>query len=485
MANVTAPDEYYKFLNSFIGDPSKREIKQLGEVFTPVTLIEEILSKFPKDIWTNPSLTWLDVAAGIGPFGYCIYQRLMIGLSTTFPDRMERERHILENMIYFIDIRERNVNLLKEIFQGHIYKLNIYQDDFITWNEDMKFDCIVSNPPYNDGSGNKGRGHTLWTKFVEKSLKKHLKSMGFMSYINPSLWRQPNHPLQKILKEKQILYLEIHSEKDGNTTFKCNTRYDWYVLQNCEYRDKTHIKTQIGEDVYVDLREWDFIPNYHYDLLSQLTKGDKKVEIMKSRSNYGTDKKWTSKEYDDTYKYPIVNSINRKNIPTLIYSSINTRGMFGIPKVIFAGGATGFIVDSDGRYGLSEWATGIVDGIENLENIKKCLESSLFKEIKFATSVSKAEINSKVLFNFRKDFWKILLEYHNNSPQQPIPEQILSTKSQDNKSSLNRERLLIPSRHKGSYTIKDLKKICLDLNLTYRCTDRHGDLIKLIKEHIK
>ena len=33
----------------------------------------------------------------------------------------------------------------------------------------MKFDVIVGNPPYQNGSGNKGSNNTLWDKFVKKS----------------------------------------------------------------------------------------------------------------------------------------------------------------------------------------------------------------------------------------------------------------------------------------------------------------------------
>ena len=84
--------------------------------------------------------------------------------------------------------------------------------------------------------------------------------------------------------------------------------------------------------------------------------------------------------------------------------------MFGIPKVIWGGGATGFIVDKKGKYGLTEWCSGITDDVENLENIKKCLDSEKFKIVIKATSVSKAEINIKILKHFKKDFWKEFIE---------------------------------------------------------------------------
>ena len=46
---------------------TKDRIKQTGEVFTPLTLVDEILSKLPPDTW-DPSKTYLDPAAGDGNF---------------------------------------------------------------------------------------------------------------------------------------------------------------------------------------------------------------------------------------------------------------------------------------------------------------------------------------------------------------------------------------------------------------------------------
>ena len=107
-----------------------------------------------------------------------------------------------------------------------------------------------------------------------------------------------------------------------------------------------------------------------------------------------------------TYKYPCIYSINRQNVPKFKYSKINTNGHFNIPKVIFASGATGFIIDKKGEYGMTQWSSAIVDDVKNLENIKKCLESEKFMDIIKSISVSKSEINYKILKYFNKDFYK-------------------------------------------------------------------------------
>ena len=78
------------------------------------------------------------------------------------------------------ELNKKNVYISRQIFDiDNKYKLNIYEGDSLKmdikkeWNVE-KFDIIVGNPPYNDNSGNKGKGHTLWTKFVELSICKLL-----------------------------------------------------------------------------------------------------------------------------------------------------------------------------------------------------------------------------------------------------------------------------------------------------------------------
>ena len=98
----------------------------------------------------------------------------------------------------------------------------------------MKFDCVVMNPPYQTKSDIKNeKTQPVWDKFIEKALS-ICKDDGFLASVNPSGWRSTGDIFDaaKIIKEKQIEYLEIHNEQDGIKTFGATTRYDWYVLRN-------------------------------------------------------------------------------------------------------------------------------------------------------------------------------------------------------------------------------------------------------------
>jgi hypothetical protein len=229
---------------------------------------------------------------------------------------------------------------------------------------------------------------------------------GYLLFVNPSLWRQPEHPLQTLMKSKQIIYLEIHDENDGLKTFNCNTRYDVYLIQNKPYEINTTIKTQKSEIININLTEWEFIPNFDFEIIEKIITGKEKINILHSESKYEVRRPHMSHNKTDDFKYPCIYSINRSNELSFKWSNTTEKGMFNIPKVIFGSGATGFIIDEKGEYGLTQWATGIVDDVENLENIVKALNSNKFKNIILATSVSKAEINRKILKYFKKDFWK-------------------------------------------------------------------------------
>ena len=341
--------------------PPITDKKNNAEITTPSSLRKSMLDKIPIRIWTKSAFTIFEPACGKGGFCVDVVNRLFKGLKDTFPNEKQRYKHIVEKCLYFADINPLNIFVVKTLLDPYDkFKLNYHEGDTLKldirekWDVDG-FHLIVSNPPFDDGI-HKGANHLLWPKFVQRAFTEWVKPCGFISYVHPSLWRQPDHKIQDVIKSKQILYLEIHDEKDGMKTFKCNTRYDWYLVQNTNYKNPTLIRPQKGADVRIDLRNWKFIPNFNFGLISNLMSGDDKLCVMNSRSAYATDRKdgTMSKTKDIKHIYPVVNLINRKDKPTFQFSSTTERGMFGYRKVIFGSGATGVIIDYDGSLGLTE-----------------------------------------------------------------------------------------------------------------------------------
>ena len=410
---IDTPDKLIEFINANL-KPKDAEKKKFGEVFTPLNLINEMLDKLPIDVWTNKKLKWFEPASGMGNFTICVYLRLLENLRSQFKSEEATKNHILTKMLYMSELNPKNVLICKQIF-GNVY-INLHEGDTLTIDTEQEwgiknFDIVMGNPPFQDASGNRGKGHTLWTRFIEKSLNSGwVKNGGYLVFITPSGWRQLNDLTGDLIKSFQMTYLSIHNEKDGFKIFKANTRYDWYIIRKTSPINKTVVD---GEDKVIEkimLKDWSFVPNFNFTEIHKkiASSPEERCEIIKDRSNYGSDKKHTSKIKTSEFQYPLIYSIKRSGEITFMWSSLNNKGHFGIPKVVFGGGATGFISDPKGKYGLTEWCSGILAPIYEHKNIIEYLESDKFNKIKRALSVGKAEINTKILRLFKKDFWNEL-----------------------------------------------------------------------------
>ena len=349
---------------------------------------------------------------GSGIFLLEIKKRLMDGLVNVFPDEKEREKHIIENMIYGVELDKKNWILAYDsIMCGNDYSYHLALADALTFDYwgGMKFDIIVGNPPYNDSSKGKGRlgSYPLWIKFDFKYFEL-LKEQGYLCLVHPSLWRDPNDSkgIGKLLKSKNMLYLNINDINAGLKTFGASTRFDYFLIKNEPYQGNTIINDVNGKEFNWNLNNYPFIPNGCFDDFNKLiaNEKDEKVELLFSRSMYGTDKKWMNKENTGEYIYPCVYTVNRKNIPSFFYCN-DKKDFFNIPKVIWGNGATGFISD-DGTYGLTQFAYGLVEPIENHNEIIKILNGKKFQNLIKMMAVSKEEINKNVIRLFKKDWWK-------------------------------------------------------------------------------
>ena len=79
---------------------SKDRVKDTGEVFTPRSLIREMLDRLPNAVWFDPNKTWLEPAAGDGNFLVEIKARLL--------QAGHSEVHILEHMLFSIELIDDN-----------------------------------------------------------------------------------------------------------------------------------------------------------------------------------------------------------------------------------------------------------------------------------------------------------------------------------------------------------------------------------------
>jgi hypothetical protein len=220
--------------------------------------------------------------------------------------------------------------------------------------------------------------------------------------------------VKNILLSKQMEYLEIHNEKDGLRTFGANTRYDWYILKNSDRTKnyKTCVRFEDGSVEQIDLCQLPFIPNHSFDRIKSLiaTEGEERVTVLHSQSAYETRKPYINKTKTKKFKYPLISRVRVGLDFDEYWSSTNQNGHFDIPKLVFSlEGATGAYLDIDGTYGLTQFSWAIVDDVENLTQMKKVFDSSVFRELMTATTLKGNVFNYKIIALFRKDFWKDFL----------------------------------------------------------------------------
>lgn len=422
----------------------ENEKDKFGEVFTPPTLINELLDQLPSVVWSNPSLTWLDPASGIGNFFMIVFHRLMSGLAKKLPNKNKRSHHILTKMLFMTELNPKNVRIARTIFGTDA---QIVGADFLTHTFKQTFDIIIGNLPFNEET-NKTNKKTvaLWTKFVDKSLDL-LNENGYLAFIHPPGWRSPDNKtnLWATLVNKHVLYLHIYGAEATKKMFNVNTKVDLYVLQNSIDIDdkknknkKTSVIDELGQKHQIDLTKLSFLPNYHFKEIERLTNNNKLNKNKNNRltilhdSKYSTSK--TKEIKDSTFKYPVISSITSGNKINLRYSTTKNNGHFDVAKVIINSGRYPYPYnDYDGHYSMTQNLFAIpITSKKQGDDIVKAIASEEFNMILKATKWGNYAIDYKLFKHFNADFYKSFLGKKNKTNKKDIDRNNRKTKKLKN-----------------------------------------------------
>jgi hypothetical protein len=258
-----------EYLGVHKGDKEEEFRKSVGEVTTPLELVEEMLDTLPKEVWSNPNLKWADVANGVGPYPCVVILRLMEGLAEWQPDEELLYKHIIENMLYICELQPINMFLyLFTIDTKDTLDTNIYCGSFLdtvfdfhmkyVWNIE-KFDIIIGNPPYNRG---------LYLKFITKCLQLTDKLL----YVVPSNFTLNINEVKycDLLKHNGLQYVKFL----GFDAFKVNQATLFFYLDKLNKNNQLKINDIIFNN---DVEIHDYKSEIELSILEKVSKIEKIV----------------------------------------------------------------------------------------------------------------------------------------------------------------------------------------------------------------
>lgn len=152
-------------------------------IFTPQNIVEDMFNLIPDDFWT-PDRKILDIYTKSGRFLKEAFKRLYNSPYLADMDIAKRKNHILKEQLYGLTddftcllLSERDLYGYAQYGKKNIRMIDNMQtiikdsEKFIGTVEgnfeNMKFDLVIGNPPYND-TNSTGSSKSVNTYFVKK-----------------------------------------------------------------------------------------------------------------------------------------------------------------------------------------------------------------------------------------------------------------------------------------------------------------------------
>lgn len=285
MERTSEPDDFSTDILALLNGLRPRDDNT--NVYTPLHVVNRMLDILPREIWKSKEIKFLDPVCKSGVFLREIAKRLVCeqiksdGKKLKGQDRLPYIQHVLKNQIFGIALSEEagkvsrrtvyasqradsKFSLGEGLFassEGNIrYTPSESEGEKASYpfleksireifGEEMKFDVIIGNPPYQMKTGGaQAQATPLYNKFVLQALN---LNPHYVIMITPSRWFSGGFGLDsfrsKMLHDKRIQ--EIHdfpNAKDCFSDVEIKGGVS-YFLWNSKYQGLCTISTHTGE----------------------------------------------------------------------------------------------------------------------------------------------------------------------------------------------------------------------------------------------
>jgi hypothetical protein len=406
MTDTEINDMIQKYLPIKITEKNK-----FGEVFTNPELINQMLDLFPKNVWHNPNAKWLEPSCGICNFTILVYQRLMKGLEKWQTNKKKRSDHIIQHMLFMVELNPTNCKICRQIFGP---KSNILCDDFLENHgfSSMSFDFIVGNPPFQDdysSSNSKSIGRInggkskLYERIFLKSLSM-LKSGGLLSFITPdNLFSGNGVTGYNSICQNDVQFVsfntKIQSYFPGIQQSMC------FFLLCKEKPSRTLVENSIGDKFYTILKNRPVNPVRDW---TPITEKLVRTYVSNERNNVKYNRGKPVSSYKGN-KYSIIYTPSK----TLHTNKLELAIGLNIKKVvIFAiSPELEFFMDYSGKYGIGPNTFYVpFNSLAQGKQFEKFFKSDDYKRLALATKTTRQYL--KIGFIEHLNLSKILHENH-------------------------------------------------------------------------
>ena len=407
--------------------PKTAERHKFGEVFTPMTLVHEMLDTLPVAVWNNKDLKWLDPANGMGNYPIATFLRLFYGFRTKdgkyvgitesgdgkynpgltriITNEDARRKHIVGKMLFMVELNPKNNTIARRLFMklapGVIPNIEqMHRTKGFLADVPMKFpngivnefDIVMGNPPYNKGTilrkytqkvkdDIKEMGledtkrESLWTQFVLKIFNNNIiKKEGYLLFITPINWFHPEvSGVRDIFLSKQIETIRIYFLEQSKKMFggRGELTTAFYLIQNKEPTKPTTIIDMLHNKDTIRLNKDSIIILAHNTIYDKIR--NKSTLFLETDSIKST----TVKKCEHGSNKQIIGIYESGDIH--IIKTSEKHPLSSIPKIIINGYTyPRYYYDKLGQYGkYSKDGTNFIIIGEDLDKIKEYFDTKL------------------------------------------------------------------------------------------------------------